>query len=491
MSDAPNTSKSSNRPFESYFSDSFVRLANHSEDAVYHYDIGSNAYLFCNQIFRSFFHVDTDPAVCITYDHLLQSIHPEDHRQFSGIFRPSQYRGQTEGEIEYRIPNPDGSIRWLQDRWIAINGENQVPVAFQGFIRDISRRKLSELQFIGSKENALIGSYIVQQGTFKYVNPKFTSIMGYTEKELIGSASLSFVHEDYRKHVRQCAATMLKGDDLTPYEFCVIDKSGSQHWVMETVSPVIYKGKRAALGYFMDITKLHEIRDNLATLGMMLGTISHSLRGCLTGLNASLYHIENGFYRNNQAQIEEGLDLSKLMVDRVRKLVLDILYYSKERDLETEKVEVWRFAKEVTILIENRIKAANIQFSTHFPHDSGFFDIDQEVIRTTLLNILENAMEACIEDERSIDHHIDFSIGFDADHVYFEITDNGPGMEEKQVKEIFRLFSSTKGKRGTGIGLFVSRKNVLKHGGTITVVSSPDSGATFRITLPRVQYRKQ
>ena len=107
---------------------------------------------------------------------------------------------------------------------------NESSSSDQGFIRDNTRQKLSELQFIGIKENALIGRYIVQKGKFKYVSPKFASIMGYAEDELIDTESLAHVHEDYRDLVRQCAANMLMGKDSTPYEFCVLDKAGSQHW---------------------------------------------------------------------------------------------------------------------------------------------------------------------------------------------------------------------------------------------------------------------
>jgi signal transduction histidine kinase len=254
---------------------------------------------------------------------------------------------------------------------------------------------------------------------------------------------------------------------------------------METVTSVNYGGHVATLGYFMDITKLREIQGNLSTLGLMVGTISHSLRGCLTGLNASLYLIEAGFYRNKPAQIEEGLDVTKLMADRIRKLILDILYYSKRRELEFESVEVWQFAKEVAITVENRIKAANIQFITDFPYDSGRMVVDTDLIRAALINILENAMEACIEDERAIDHKIEFVTRVDKKQVTFKIIDNGPGMDKEQQRNIFQLFSSTKGKRGTGIGLFVTRKAILKHGGDITVDSETGGGTLFHISLPR------
>jgi PAS domain S-box-containing protein len=485
MTETSNTSKSCSDDFNQVFINEFERFADRSQDAIYHYDIGSKRFLFHNQQFRRFFQLKDNLEKTTASDRIIQSIHPEDRELFLHVLSQSLMTGQTEGEVEYRVLYPDGSIRWLKDRWIVLRNLNNIPISCQGFIRDNTRQKLTELQFIGSKQNALIGSYIVQGGKFEYVNPKFTGITGYTEEELIGTDALTLVHEEYREHVRQCAVTMLKGNDLTPYEFCVFDKSGATHWVMETVTSVIYNNELAVLGYFMDVTKLHEMKDNLSTLGLMLGTISHSLRGCLTGLNASLYNIEAGFYRNSPAQIEEGLDLSKLMVDRVRRLVLDILYYSKERDLETEEVDVWRFAREVTILIENRIKAANIEFNTDFAQDAGLFVIDPEIIRTAVINLLENAIEACIEDHRHITHRINFTISTDEDNVYFEISDNGPGIEKEQAKEIFRLFSSSKGNRGTGIGLFVTRKAILKHGGTIAVDSSPNMGAKFRIALPR------
>ena len=111
--------------------------------------------------------------------------------------------------------------------------------------------------------------------------------------------------------------------------------------------------------------------------------------------------------------------------------------------------------------------------------------IDPELMRAALINILENAMEACIEDTREIDHWIRFTADVDEDGICFEISDNGPGIDKEIAKNIFRLFSSSKGNRGTGIGLFVTRKAILKHGGSITVDSDPNGGANFRIALPQ------
>ena len=463
----------------------FKRLADFSQDAIYHYDIATRRFLFHNRKFSTFFQLENEIETPTTSEKIFEIIHPEDRQKTLERLKASLIAGNEKGEVEYRTLYPDGSIRFLHDRWIVLRDPYGEPLAVEGFIRDITQRHLSEVQFVESRQNALIGNYIVQDGKFTYVNPQFISITGYSEDELIDRDPLTLVHADYREYVRRCAASMLKGDSLTPYEFCVLDKSGSTHWVMEAVNSVMYKNKRAVLGYFMDITQLHEMKDNLSTLGLMVGTISHSLRGCLTGLNASLYLIEKGFYRDMPAQIEEGLDVTKLMADRIRKLVLDILYYSKERDLEIEEVEVWQYAKEVAVQIETRIKAANIEFITDFSSATGNLSIDPEIIRAGLINILENAMEACIEDTRDIRHTIRFSTRVDEAHVYFDISDNGPGIDRAEAGKIFQLFNSTKGKRGTGIGLFVTRKAILKHGGAIEVDSDSGEGATFCIALPR------
>ena len=327
--------------------------------------------------------------------------------------------------------------------------------------------------------------FIVQDDTFKYVNTEFIRIIGYTREELLGSNPFALIHEDYREYVRQQAVAMLKRKSTTPYEFCVHDKAGDIRWIMETVTPIYHGGRQATLGYFMDVTRLHKMQLNLSTLGLMIGTVSHSLKGCLTGLDASLYLIETGFYRNKHARIEEGLDVTKLMVDRIRKLVLDILYYAKERELQLSSIDVWQFAEDVSTSIETRIRAANVEFRCNFPKNLGKMTIDTEIIRPALINILENAMEACIEDSSNKKLIITFDVRGEDSQVIFDISDNGPGIEKDQVPNIFRLFYSSKGNKGTGIGLFITRKVIHKHGGRITVDTKPGEGARFTVFLPR------
>ena len=69
--------------------------------------------------------------------------------------------------------------------------------------------------------------------------------------------------------------------------------------------------------------------------------------------------------------------------------------------------------------------------------------------------------------------------------VFVLVTDNGPGIDEEQLPKIFHLFESTKGTRGTGLGLAVSQKIIREHGGEITVESTPGEGSRFTLSWPR------
>jgi PAS domain S-box-containing protein len=486
MAEKTKTGRQPAKPARTAIFKDIERLADRFQDAIYHYDLGSRSFLFFNKAFREIFRLPEETGRRISIAKVMEAIHPDDRGAMLQAIGQSMEAGLNKGEVQYRVVYSDGTVRWLQDRWIVLrDSKDGRPLSLEGFIRDNTEMRIADTQLINSRQKALIGSYIVQDGKFRYVNPEFVRITGFSEDELLGTSPMAIVHEDYRDYVRENAVAMLKGDSDIPYVFCVRDKAGQTHWVLETVTSVAHGGRRATLSYFMDISELRRMQGNLSALGLMIGTISHSLKGCLTGLDASLYLIETGFYRNKPARIEEGIDVTKLMIDRIRKLVLDILYYSKERELKLETMEVWRFSKDLAESIESRIRAANIVFETDFSKDIGKFRVDGNLLRPAMINILENAMEACIEDQRPLAHWIRFCARGDVDQVIFEISDNGPGMDDEQIHQIFQLFYSSKGTKGTGIGLFVTRKVIRQHGGWVTVESKHGHGARFVITLPR------
>ncbi|MBU2547366.1 MAG: PAS domain S-box protein, partial [Proteobacteria bacterium] len=305
----------------------FRGLAERSQDAIYHYDLVERKFRFTNRLFVGLFGREGRDSRQLTTEDVAGSIHPEDRAMVRKTMIASLAPDRSEGDVEYRVTDPGGSIRWMHDRWVVIRDDFGRPRTVEGFIRDTTALKMADVTLEASKRNALIGSYIVQDGLFRYVNPEFNRITQYTVDELRRMSPLDLVHEDYKEYVREKAVKMLKGERSSPYEFSVVNKDGGIRWIMETVTSIRYGGSRAALGYFMDITRLRDMQHNLSSLGLMLGITSHSLRNCLTGLDAALYLIDSGFYQDKAARIEEGLDTAKLMIDRLRKLVFHVLYY--------------------------------------------------------------------------------------------------------------------------------------------------------------------
>jgi signal transduction histidine kinase len=228
-----------------------------------------------------------------------------------------------------------------------------------------------------------------------------------------------------------------------------------------------------------------ELQDHLSSLGLMIGSISHGIKGLLTGLDGGMYLVESGFSKENQDQIKEGWETVKLMVDRIRKMVLDILYYAKERDLRWERVDPLSFAEDLAATFAPKIENQNIEFVREFDETVGEFEIDAGYIHSALTNILENAVDACTKDAGKTYHKIVFSVRQDANHVIFAVFDNGVGMDSDTVSKLFTPFFSSKGRRGTGLGLFISHKIVRQHSGEILVKSTPGQGTLFTVKIPK------
>jgi len=128
---------------------------------------------------------------------------------------------------------------------------------------EMTERELAEQLYRTLATSSPVGVYIAQEGKFVFVNPQFQKYMGFTEDELLGRDSLSLAHPEDRKTVREKAVAMLKGKRSSPYEFRVINKGGETRWSIETVTSIHYKGERATLGNFMDITERKQMEEAL------------------------------------------------------------------------------------------------------------------------------------------------------------------------------------------------------------------------------------
>jgi diguanylate cyclase (GGDEF)-like protein/PAS domain S-box-containing protein len=107
------------------------------------------------------------------------------------------------------------------------------------------------------------GIYIVEKGRFRYVNPLFLELTGYSKSELLGKYSLDFVHPEDRETVREKAIESLKAGSSLPYEYRFVKKNGEIVWVLEKVTSTKYRGKRVTVGSFLDVTGLKLVEEAL------------------------------------------------------------------------------------------------------------------------------------------------------------------------------------------------------------------------------------
>ncbi len=233
-----------------------------------------------------------------------------------------------------------------------------------------------------------------------------------------------------------------------------------------------------------DINQIVDIQNHLTSLGLMVGSISHGIKGLLTGLDGGVYVLDSALSKQDEDQAKEGLEMVKQMTHKIRKLILDILFFAKDRDLKKERLTAKQFVDDLVNVIKPRAEKNGIQVKSLVADETIEFSGDAGVLHSAFLNILENAVDACINDTKETDHQITLSCTEKEGAVEFVISDNGIGMEESEVENAFTLFHSSKGTGGTGLGLFITDKSVKQHNGKISVNSEKSKGTDFVITLP-------
>ncbi len=234
----------------------------------------------------------------------------------------------------------------------------------------------------------------------------------------------------------------------------------------------------------LDITELRELQDQLTSIGLLIGSISHGIKGLLNGLNGGIYLVNKGLENDNKQRLEKGWEIVLRNINRIKSMVMDILYYAKDREPNWESIEAVKLADEAATVIREKAKEMNFEFVCDFDENTGEFDCDFQAIRSMLINLLENSLDACRVDKSKDVHRVEFSVKRINEHIVFKVSDNGIGMDTETKDKAFSLFFSSKGAEGTGLGLFIANKIVLAHGGKIEIDTELKKGTSFIVTLP-------
>jgi signal transduction histidine kinase len=141
--------------------------------------------------------------------------------------------------------------------------------------------------------------------------------------------------------------------------------------------------------------------------------------------------------------------------------------------------------QEVRGLFEERAERQNIEFKCLVDTDNGKFEADRLAVRSLLLNLLDNSLDACRVDQKKGDHRIVFETKSESEKIVFQVSDNGIGMDRETREKALSLFFSSKGSGGTGLGLFIANKIAQSHGGEIDIQSTENEGSKFIVTLQK------
>ncbi|QDU38840.1 Sensor protein ZraS [Maioricimonas rarisocia] len=226
--------------------------------------------------------------------------------------------------------------------------------------------------------------------------------------------------------------------------------------------------------------------ERLAAVGQTIATLSHHIKNILQGIRGGSYLIDMGLQDENNELVRKGWDIVDRNQERIYHLVMDMLTFSKERQPALARGNVNETVREVCELMQGRARECHVTLQLSLDEQLPQSQFDGEGIHRAVLNILTNAIDAL--DGRD-DGRVVISTGLDeaTSHVFVEIADNGPGIAEAELPRLFNIFESSKGSRGTGLGLAVSQKILREHGGEITAKSRLGEGATFRLEWPAAE----
>lgn len=301
-----------------------------------------------------------------------------------------------------------------------------------------------------------------------------------------GKCYSAFAHRE--DPCQECPISLTFEDGQShQWETSVTTRDGSKRIVLIQTAPV-YDEKGhidQVMEISTDITQIRELQDHLTSLGLMLGSMSHGVKGLLTSLDGGVYKVEAGFKRGDQERLREGWSIVKDKIGRIRKMVLDILYYAKSREVELAAVDLEAFARDLAAIIEPKAAQRGVGFALEAQPGLGAMPLDETAMSAALVNFLENAVDACGEDDTKASHRVTLQVSADEHNVRFAVVDDGSGMDQETRDKMFTLFFSSKGSRGTGLGLFISNQVIERHGGTIQVDSGLGRGTAITVTLPR------
>ncbi len=474
----------------------FQQLAENVEDAFWILDVATERMIYVNPAFqRMRGHagepLDPDPT---SY---LASIHPQDRDWVVKAFSETPYAINA----EYRVIQPDGTIRWNWARTFPIRDSHGAVYRIAGIARDITTRKEAEA-LIGEQaallDNAQEAIYVQGlDGVIKFWNRSAERTYRRGAAEVIGTRLLPHAANDSERHDLARKQVLEKGKwigELVEQIGIGREITVEGHWTLVRDS----EGEpKSILCINTDITERKRLEaqflraQRMESIGTLAGGIAHDLNNVLSPIVMSVALLK---LKTDDPASLDVLDTVETSARRGADMVQQVLSFARGVEGQRLIVQPKHLLKELQKIIVDAFPK-NIELKLVQKADLWNVLGDPTQLHQVLLNLCVNARDAMPEggrititsdnltlDEQYASMHHDAHAG---PHVVLQVHDNGTGIPAALIEKIFDPFFTTKelGK-GTGLGLSTSLAIVKSHGGFILVSSEAGRGATFKIHLP-------
>jgi PAS domain S-box-containing protein len=344
----------------------------------------------------------------------------------------------------------------------------------------------SELKYKTLVEEINDGYFVIQNEVIVFTNRAFCEMHAYQPAEVIGKKFYSFVSAADRDRVIQLYNRPV--DEPTPprsFEYLRLTKAGAEFPTEILAKSARYGGKPSNIGICRDITnrvamekKVRET-ERMAYIGQITTSLSHEIRNPLSAVKMNLQILKKnpGIAGNDQRRI----DISVREVMRLEGILEELLDFAKPLHLKAGRCSVNTVLTAALELLEMKFQQEMVAVGTRFDPDLPEIIGDSEKLGQAFINILLNALEAsapgaAIEIGTTVDDAA-------ATSVNVTVADEGSGVPEQHITDIFKPFYTTKS-RGTGLGLSNANRIIAAHRGRIEFENRKPGGARFSVYLP-------
>ncbi len=232
--------------------------------------------------------------------------------------------------------------------------------------------------------------------------------------------------------------------------------------------------------------------ERLAAMGETVASLSHSIKNILQGLRGGADLVQIGLDREDLDVARDGWTIQKRNIDRIVSLTVNMLTFSRQKQVEIELTPLKKLIEECAELLGPVCEEKGCAMILDPDPEMPPIAVDPNLMHQAIMNLMGNAVDAVdssggVVTVRTMYHTPDPLLQSQPPMAEIQVRDNGQGIPEDKLRWIFEPFNTTKGTRGTGLGLAVTKRIIEDHRGHVEVRSEV-SGTTFRVILPADQH---